>query len=117
PWVWAYPEYYVHGSDDDLAREPHNYRRVETKSGPRVLAHGRDPYFPGWPDTLQLNYHSAALRRAVTDELLAVAGRCDGVRCDMAMLLLPDVIRRTWGDRATPADGHPPVDEPFWPEA
>jgi hypothetical protein len=21
-----------------------------------VLAYGRDPYFEGWPDTLQLNY-------------------------------------------------------------
>jgi glycosidase len=117
PWVWGHPEYYVAGGADDLAREPHNYRRVETKYGPRVLAHGRDPYFPGWPDTLQLNYRSAALRRAMTNELLAVAGRCDGVRCDMAMLLLPDVIRRTWGDRAAPADGSPPADEPFWPEA
>src|SRR5262249_21003887 len=43
--------------------------------------------------------------------------RCDGVRCDMAMLLLPDVIARTWGDRSRPADGPAPVDEPWWPGA
>ncbi len=51
------------------------------------------------------------------DQLLRVADRCDGVRCDMAMLLEPEVIARTWGDRARPADGSPPVDAPFWPEA
>ncbi|HXG10075.1 MAG TPA: alpha-amylase family glycosyl hydrolase [Gemmataceae bacterium] len=117
PWVWQHPEYYIAGSEADLAREPHNYCRVETRQGPRVLAHGRDPYFPGWPDTLQLNYRSAALRQAMAAELLKVAGLCDGVRCDMAMLLLPDVIRRTWGDRSLPCDGTPPVDVPFWPEA
>jgi hypothetical protein len=30
-------------------------------------------------------------------ELLRIAGQCDGVRCDMAMLILPDVFERTWG--------------------
>ena len=40
-------------------------------------------------------------------ELLKVAGQCDGVRCDMAMLVLPDVFERTWGRRA-------PL---FWPNA
>ena len=46
------------GNEADLAREPFNYRRVDASIGPRILAHGRDPYFPGWPDTLQLNYRS-----------------------------------------------------------
>ncbi|MBI3409904.1 MAG: alpha-amylase [Planctomycetes bacterium] len=117
PWVSEHPEYYIGGDDNDLAREPHNYVKVETRLGPRVLAHGRDPYFPGWPDTLQLNYRSAALRRAMTEQLLKVAGQCDGVRCDMAMLLLPDVIMRTWGEKSRPSDDSPPVDAPFWPEA
>ena len=117
PWVYEHPEYYVQGSEDDLAREPGNYRRVDTRPGPRVLAHGRDPYFPGWPDTLQVNYRHPGLRQAMLDVLTAIAGQCDGVRCDMAMLVLPDVIARTWGERSRPADGTPPVDEPFWPEA
>lgn len=117
PWVWEHPEYYVRGTDANLAAEPHNFRRVETSRGPLVLAHGRDPYFPGWPDTLQLNYRHAGLREAMTQELLDIARRCDGIRCDMAMLLLPDVIQRTWGDKALPADGTRPVHTPFWPEA
>ena len=35
----------------------------------------------------------------------------------MAMLILPEVFRRTSGERSLPADGTAPVDKPFWPEA
>jgi glycosidase len=112
PWVASHPEYYVHGTEDDLRREPQNYCR----RGGAILAYGRDPYFPGWTDTLQLNYRHPGLRAAMTRELCSVAERCDAVRCDMAMLVLPDVIARTWGRRPLP-DGAAPVDDPFWPEA
>jgi glycosidase len=117
PWVRQHPEFYVHGTADDRNREPQNYVAVETADGPRVLAHGRDPYFPGWPDTLQLNYRHRGLREAMAHTLEDIAQQCDGVRCDMAMLVLPDVIQRTWGERARPPDGSAPVDAPFWPEA
>jgi hypothetical protein len=116
-WVHDHPEYFVAGTDSDLVREPENYCRVETKHGARVLAHGRDPFFPGWPDTLQLNYRHAALRQAMIGELGKVATLCDGVRCDMAMLILPDIFMRTWGNKALPADGSFPVDASFWPQA
>lgn len=117
PWRDTNPEFLVHGDDARLSREPENYVAVETRSGRRVLAYGRDPYFSGWPDTLQLNYCHRGLRDAVIGEIARVADRCDGIRCDMAMLLNPDVFRRTWGDLAHPDDGSAPVDEPFWPEA
>jgi hypothetical protein len=107
PWVAEYPDFYIRGTEADLAREPGNYIRVEGKKGARILAHGRDPYFAGWPDTLQLNYGNASLCGAMRGELLNIAGKCDGVRCDMAMLLLPDVFERTWGIRV-------PL---FWPDA
>ena len=107
PWVQAHPEYYVQGSDDDLARAPQNYTRLQDAHGDRVFAYGRDPYFAGWPDTLQLNYANPATQQAMIATLLKIVGQCDGVRCDMAMLVLPDVFERTWGLRA----------EPFWPRA
>jgi len=107
PWIDAHPDYFVHGSETDLARSPRNYCRLQTKNGPLVLAYGRDPYFDGWPDTLQLNYGNPDLQQAMIGELERIAGQCDGVRCDMAMLLLPDVFERTWGIRA----------ELFWPKA
>src|SRR5262249_34672336 len=121
PWVAMHPEYYVHGSEEDLAREPQNYLRVPGGRGgsgrPLILAHGRDPYFDGWRDTLQLNYRHGGFREAQIAQLGAIAERCDGVRCDMAMLVQPEIIQRTWGDRSRPADGSPARDAPFWPEA
>jgi len=107
PWVEAHPEYFVQGTELDLSRAPQNYTWVKRVHGDLLLAHGRDPFFPGWPDTLQLNYGNPATQEAMIRELLEIAGHCDGVRCDMAMLVLPDVFQRTWGIRA----------EPFWPQA
>ena len=112
-WLREHSEYFIQGSAADLAREPENWVRLDG----RVLAHGRDPYFPGWPDTLQLNYLHRGLHEAMRAELSRVAARCDGVRCDMAMLVLPEVFRRTWGERANPRDGSAAADQPFWPEA
>jgi|UniRef100_A0A7V6A2Q4 glycosidase len=117
PWVRTHPEFYIHGSQADLDREPDNYRQSETERGTVILAHGRDPYFPGWTDTLQLNYRHPVLREAMTQELLTLSDIADGVRCDMAMLLLPEIIQQTWGKRSLPADGVAPVDTSFWPEA
>jgi glycosidase len=94
-WIDEHPDFFVHGSENDLARAPRNYCRAQTKHGPLVLAYGRDPYFEGWPDTLQLNYGNPELQQAMIGELERIAGHCDGVRCDMAMLVLPDVFEST----------------------
>jgi hypothetical protein len=107
PWVEEHPEHYISGTELDLARAPQNYTLARGKGGDLLLAHGRDPYFPGWPDTLQLNYGNPATQDAMIGELLKIAGQCDGVRCDMAMLVLPDVFERTWGLQA----------ELFWSKA
>jgi glycosidase len=113
PWLVDAPHRFIGGSETDLEAQPQNYFRA----GDRVVAHGRDPYFDGWPDTAQLNYRHPDLRRAMTAELARVAARCDGVRCDMAMLLEPEVFTRTWGDRSLPEDGTAPADGAFWPDA
>ena len=64
-WVEDHPEYYVAGAEADLSREPHNYGSARRKQGDLVLAYGRDPYFPGWPDTFQLNYGNPATQAAM----------------------------------------------------
>lgn len=107
PWLEDHPDYFVTGTESDLAGAPQNYVRVSRKNGDLILAYGRDPYFSGWPDTLQLNYANPALQEAMIAELIRISGQCDGVRCDMAMLILPEVFERTWGRRA-------PL---FWPSA
>jgi hypothetical protein len=99
PWTTEHPEYFVGGSADDLSADPASFLEV----GGSVLARGRDPYFPAWPDVVQLDAFSGALRDAVVDTLLDIADQCDGVRCDMAMLMLNDVFEQTWGVRVGPA--------------
>ena len=107
PWLDDHPDYFISGTEQDINNAPQNFTRVKRKDSDLVLAYGRDPYFSGWPDTLQLNYANPALQEAMIGELTRIAGQCDGVRCDMAMLVLPDVFERTWGHRA-------PL---FWPTA
>jgi hypothetical protein len=115
-WVRSHPDYYVQGSEDDGQGDPAGYFVAETTKGRRLLAHGRDPHFPPWGDTAQLNYRHAGARAALIKTLLAIAEQCDGVRCDMAMLVLEEIFTRTWGERAQPADG-PAAEGEFWAEA
>jgi hypothetical protein len=86
-----HPDYYVEGSEEALTAAPQNYLQVEIARGPKILAYGRDPNFPGWPDTLQHDYANPELQAARIDELIAIAGKCDGVRCDS---IRPGTVRR-----------------------
>lgn len=106
-WLSVEPECYVRG-DLSLIR----FRSEEWfKVGNHVFAHGKDPYFPSWTDTAQLNAFSDAWRAKAVATLKSLAQKCDGVRCDMAMLLLNDIFARTWEERA----GRRPPTE-FWSE-
>jgi hypothetical protein len=96
PWVKTHPDFYAQGNEQALAEAPGNYCRVETDLGARILAYGRDPNFPGWPDTLQLNYANASSSRPDGRTVDDRRSPRDGVRCDMAMLLLPRVFQRSW---------------------
>jgi glycosidase len=107
PWLTEHPELFVQGTQESLQREPESY----FTSARGVFAHGRDPYFPPWTDTVQLDYRVRKTREAMTELLLDVAKRCDGVRCDMAMLVTQDVFSRTWGGAFDPPDSE------FWSEA
>jgi hypothetical protein len=98
PWATE-AELVVAGTEEDLARDPGSYLRV----GQRVLACGRDPSYPAWQDVVQVDAFSPALRDAAATTLVDILDQCDGVRCDMAMLLLNDVFARTWGARVGPS--------------
>jgi hypothetical protein len=96
PWVSEHPEYFVQGTVDDARNDPAAF----IEAGGKVFACGRDPYFPAWPDVLQLNAFELGLRQEVIDTVSNIAEQCDGVRCDMAMLMLNNIFERTWGGRA-----------------
>ena len=98
PWAIKHAEYFIHGSADEARNDPSSYREICGT----ICACGRDPYFPAWPDVLQLNAFDPGLRKAAIQTVLSIAQQCDGVRCDMAMLMLNPIFKRTWGDRAGP---------------
>ena len=118
PWVSAHPEYYLRGSQQDFRDDPGAFYLADSRAAqnaePNILAHGRDPYFPPWRDVLQLNYFEPAARAALIAELREIARHCDGVRCDMAMLVLNDIFARTWSPLLA---GRKPPAEEFWTEA
>ena len=95
PWMDSNPDFLVQGNEQLLALQPQNYFR-QPDSG-TIFAHGRDPFFSGWVDTVQLDYSNPQLQQAMQTELMHVAEQCDAVRCDMAMLLIPRVFEQTWG--------------------
>jgi hypothetical protein len=95
-WVSEHPEYFISGHVEEARNDPASFMEIKG----RVCACGRDPFFPAWPDVLQLNAFEQGLRKAVIDTVAAIAAQCDGIRCDMAMLLLNNVFERTWGRRA-----------------
>ncbi|HEX7285137.1 MAG TPA: alpha-amylase family glycosyl hydrolase [Candidatus Angelobacter sp.] len=106
PWVTEHSDYFIQGTKDDLEKDPASFMLAANGA---VLARGRDPYFPAWPDTVQVNAFSPGLRQAAIATLKEIAAQSDGVRCDMAMLLLNSIFSRTWKDRA----GAAPASE-YW---
>jgi hypothetical protein len=105
PWAAAHPEFFVRGSADDARNDPASF----VEAGGTVFARGRDPFFPAWQDVLQLNAFQPGLRQAAIETIAEIAGQCDGIRCDMAMLMLNSIFERTWGARA----GSRPPDD-YW---
>ena len=111
-WIRRHPEFFIGGTMREAEARPGDFFTAATEAGAgTVIAHGRDPYFPAWIDTAQLNAFSPGLRRAWINTLIDIGGQCDGLRCDMAMLLMNDIFAETWGERAGP-----PPEVEFWRE-
>ena len=106
PWAHERRDCLLLGTEQELSEDPDAFIRV----GNEIAARGRDLYFPPWPDVVQLNAFSPVLRSAVVETLTEIGSQCDGVRCDMAMLMTNEIFARTWGDRP----GAVPDDD-YWP--
>lgn len=103
------PEIFLEGSEDNLRKEPKTF----FKSGEKIFAHGKDPFFDAWQDTVQVNYFSTDAREFMFNQLKKVTQLCDGVRCDMAMLVNNSGFIDTWGKYFSESNVSFPTTE-FW---
>jgi hypothetical protein len=113
PWVSEHTEYYVKGTAEDYGKHPQLFTGISSDAGSVYFMRGKDPYFPPWTDTLQLNYLNPELHKDMLKELRNILDYCDGVRCDMAMLVLNDIFTRNWARAVTGAHAGMPEQE-FW---
>ncbi|MGB7339187.1 MAG: alpha-amylase family glycosyl hydrolase [Phototrophicaceae bacterium] len=98
PWLLEHPEFYVQADPSWLKKAKGEFFELQiAKRTKAIFAHGRDPYFPGWIDTAQLNPYTQGYRNAAVKTLRDIATMADGVRCDMAMLMTNDVFKHSWG--------------------
>jgi hypothetical protein len=105
PWTFAHPGYFFRGTEEELRKKPDEwYQAVKY-----IYAKARDPFYPPWPDVLQLNIFNDGLRESLSQTLISIAEKCDGIRCDMAMLLMNDIFAKTWAGKAGPAP-----EKDFW---
>lgn len=113
-WIQDHPGRYVLGSEADHHNAPSEFRAIDVSGVTFHVACGRDPYFAPWTDVAQLNYFNPDTRAAIRTTLQDISAHCDGVRCDMAMLVLNEVFERTW--RRVLRDDWPPLSTEFWPD-
>ena len=96
PWTRRNPERFVQDSGAGSEPCPEGFFRVLDAPGGPCIAHGKDPYFPPWTDTAQINYASPEAVSAMLETLTHISKYCHGLRCDMAMLVLRNIFWKTW---------------------
>lgn len=114
PWIDEQPSFFIRS--DTQARKQMTSEYFLHPSG-EVIAFGRDPYFPPWHDTAQLNYTNIKLRTRMIETLKWISKYADGVRCDMAMLVLRDYIRQQWFPLVSDSWFDQQMPGEFWDEA
>ena len=95
PFLYKHPDKFL----QDILPSAESRTYFQQKIGDRTytFAHGKDPYFPSWTDTVQMDYSKKSTRAFMVDLMEKAAAHCDGLRCDMAQLVTPAVFKKTWG--------------------
>lgn len=114
PLIYECPDCFIQADDEVV--QSHGGWFFKPEGSNMWIAHGKDPNFPSWTDSVQLNYFEAKARAYMLEQLLKIASVCDGVRCDMAMLSLNSVHDDTWGWLLRKRGYQRPHQE-FWSEA
>ncbi len=113
--IKSHPEIFLQADREAYENDNHTYFKPFEHED-KIFAHGRDPFFPAWQDTIQINYFNSAAREFMTEKLIDIAQICDGVRCDMAMLNLNHVFQNTWGTVLS-KPGYKKPETEFWENA
>jgi glycosidase len=113
-WIREQPDFFIRS--DASARKQTTSEYFLHESG-EMIAFGRDPYFPPWHDTAQLDYTNSALRARMIEVLKWISTIADGVRCDMAMLVLRDYFRAQWYPQAEASWFDERMPGEFWDQA
>lgn len=113
--IWSNKEIFLPADEFLYNNDPYTFYKSPANEK-EYLAHGRDPLFPPWKDTAQINFYSKEARQFLTKTLLSLTDVCDGVRCDMAMLPLNNVFYNTWVGVIKKYGFERPAKE-FWEEA
>ncbi len=101
PAVTSHPDWFVTGTAEDLAAAPDDVvRGRRARDRPRP-----GPVLPALAGRGAAQRVCPRLRQATADALGTILDQCDGVRCDMAMLLTTEVFARTWGAVRRPGAG------------
>ena len=134
-WLNEHPEYFIHrvldaaeeklpDSELEVRYAGHFVYRTPSypEAGTRVpktimVSYGKDPYFYPWIDTAQLDYANPGLRRKMIDVLSRWAKIVDGVRCDMAMLVLREQVKIHRHPEMSWENFNRWMPEEFWSEA
>jgi glycosidase len=111
-YIKSNPDIFLQADDDSLGKDSYTFFKVDGK----VFAHGRDPLFPAWTDTIQINLYSPEAREFLTNIMIELSGLCDGLRCDMAMLPMNNVFYNTWLGIHNKYNVQKPKEE-FWKES
>ena len=107
PWTTEAPELFVSGTAADLGTW---IRRPSSRWAAGCSPTGGTPTSRRGRMSCSSTPSTPPCASPVIETLIEIADQCDGVRCDMAMLVMNDVFARTWGDRVGPA----PSTE-YWP--
>eukprot|EP00727_Mastigamoeba_balamuthi_P007160 m51a1_g3064 putative alpha-amylase family protein (521) ;mRNA; r:1006465-1012739 len=111
PWVSNNIDFYVRAPKDQSP--PYNPRKYYSNG----VAYGNCPNSDNpWTDVAQLNYWNPDTRQLMVEKLMHVAALADGIRCDVAYILMNYLFEQAWGKELSSWGYSKPADE-FWPVA
>jgi glycosidase len=88
------PEYFINWNNNENKELNEVFTHQNFPS--TNIANGKDPHFPAWKDTAQLNWFNPKTIEFMKNQLSYISSLVDGVRCDMAMLLLIEIFNTNW---------------------